>query len=193
GAASHLTTVIVDLAKAVGVRPSSAEPSGPANGASNSKQQPAMHDIEWLKDYLDEKTDAMIQGIQAMLSILRTELDCERLFVTLKGVIQTTDVTIKACQPVFRQAAENPSLIPPSFTQFKPDDSIKVLEMIKNTHLRLADLKNDVDDALALTNNSDLYDPIVVEFMDDITFKRNLTDALYDLARVNKQLVQLFE
>ncbi|KAJ1921777.1 component of the polarisome [Mycoemilia scoparia] len=192
--ASHLTTTIVALAKLVGV----GKPTDDGDGASQNGQDEATENEEarkliWLKDYLDDKTDRMIHGIQDMLSLLRTELNSEKLFYTLDDVIKTTDMTVNACRPIFTEARDNANMIPKSFTYFESEHSVKVLDMMTTTHLKLADLKNDIDDALALTGNNSLHDPIVIEFMDDITFKRNLTDALFDLARVNKQLVQLFE
>ncbi|KAI8324068.1 hypothetical protein GQ54DRAFT_82731 [Martensiomyces pterosporus] len=190
-AASHLATSVVSLVKLLKVCHSDdkAPPRLPGEELSSIQQ------VDVLRQYLEEKTDAIVDGIQTMLRIVRaTNPDPTTLFTTLQSVITSARTIIDACRPVFTEIGSDPDLAARmGSTAYDPGKASHVLEGLENGHLQLNDQLNDINEAQEAADDNDLDNPIVRELLSDTAFKQRLTSAVFDVAKFTKMLMALLE
>ncbi|KAI9487944.1 hypothetical protein BDB00DRAFT_933082 [Zychaea mexicana] len=191
-AAGHMTTVMVDLAKLLGIKPSSESSNGDidamgmncggslrrkdsGNGKSSNSRIAAAAAAgdallpEELSEYLKSETDHIVQTIQRLLAALRSPRDAEQVYGIITSIVDIVVSIMEVCESTFASGAGY---------RYRKQGSLVMsdLQHCKQTLTQIRDTSFDQSPEMA-----------------SATAKRDLAKEAYEIAKYTKELINIFD
>ncbi|KAG0166405.1 component of the polarisome [Apophysomyces sp. BC1015] len=164
GAAGHLTMVVVELAKLLGISSTSeTKPDAPVSVASDRLNP------DELSEYLKTETDQIVQTIQNLLAALRPTGQIEEVSGIIMSIVNIVSNVVEVSRSTFSGGAG--------------------LQYRKQGDLVLADLLTCKDKLLHIRDSSFAQSPERAS----AAAKRDLAKESYEIAKYTKELITIFD
>ncbi|KAF7727058.1 component of the polarisome [Apophysomyces ossiformis] len=164
GTAGHLTIVVVELAKLLGISSTSETKTGTSASTASDRLDP-----EELSEYLKTETDHIVQTIQNLLSALRSPGQITEVSDIIVSIVNIVSNVVEVSRSTFSGGAG--------------------LQYRKKGDLVLADLLTCKDKLLQIRDSSFAQSPERAS----AAAKRDLAKESYEIAKYTKELINIFE